>query len=207
MCSLRPGYDRNQYADSSWNHVKDKLPFERATPKVARFSLHPTSTPTRVTPTAPAEPYWTLPVILEFPFSVNVQVLALFPPLEQAPDQIASRPFVTLRVMAVPVANEAACVLPTGSWIPDGLDKIDWPLRPVAETVNCAVCGGAVEEGFSVNCADCVAPPPEIEMVTTVGVATDDVKMLNPPVVDPAGIVTELGVDATAGLLLATCRN
>jgi hypothetical protein len=33
------------------------------------------------------------------------------------------------------------------------------------------------------------------------------VKILNPPVVDPAGIVTEPGVEATLGLLLVTCRN
>ena len=31
--------------------------------------------------------------------------------------------------------------------------------------------------------------------------------MLKPPVVEPAGIVTPLGTDATAGLLLATCRT
>jgi hypothetical protein len=34
-----------------------------------------------------------------FAVSVNVHVFTLFPPLEQAPDQIASRPFDTLRVI------------------------------------------------------------------------------------------------------------
>jgi hypothetical protein len=33
-----------------------------------------------------------------WPLSVNVHVRRLFPPLEQAPDQIASRPLVMLRV-------------------------------------------------------------------------------------------------------------
>ncbi|CAN5338037.1 hypothetical protein BH20ACT5_BH20ACT5_05270 [soil metagenome] len=39
---------------------------------------------------------------------VNVQVLVLAPPLEQAPDQMTSRPLVALRVIAVPVAKVAA---------------------------------------------------------------------------------------------------
>jgi hypothetical protein len=38
---------------------------------------------------------------------VNVQVFLLLPPLEQAPDQIASRPLVTLSVMALPVVKDA----------------------------------------------------------------------------------------------------
>jgi len=38
--------------------------------------------------------------------SVNVHVLRLLPPLEQAPDPIASRPLVTLSVMLVPAVNE-----------------------------------------------------------------------------------------------------
>lgn len=32
---------------------------------------------------------------------VNVHVLVLLPPLEQAPDQIASRPLLTLKVIAL----------------------------------------------------------------------------------------------------------
>jgi hypothetical protein len=51
-----------------------------------------------------------------------------------------------------------------------------------------------------------VTPPPETEIVTTVCVLTGLVKMLKPPVVEPAGIVTKLGTEATAGLLLVTCK-
>jgi hypothetical protein len=36
-----------------------------------------------------------------------VQVFVLLPPLEHAPDQIASRPLLTVSVIAAPVANEA----------------------------------------------------------------------------------------------------
>ena len=41
------------------------------------------------------------------PLMVNVQVLVLLPPLAQAPDQIASRPLLTLKVIALPVAKPA----------------------------------------------------------------------------------------------------
>jgi hypothetical protein len=37
-------------------------------------------------------------------------------------------------------------------------------------------------------------------------VLTEVVKMLKPPVVEPAGINTPLGTEAIDGLLLATCR-
>jgi hypothetical protein len=40
--------------------------------------------------------YCTLAVTEAVPLSVNVHVFDLFPPLEHAPDQIASRPFETL---------------------------------------------------------------------------------------------------------------
>ena len=46
-------------------------------------------------------------VTVALPPSVKVQVLVLFPPLEQAPDQMASRSLVTRRVIAVPVVNDA----------------------------------------------------------------------------------------------------
>lgn len=60
--------------------------------------------------------------------------------------------------------------------------------------------------GFTVKLALLVTPPPETEIVTIVCVLTELVKMLKPPVVEPAGIVTPLGTEATAGLLLATCK-
>jgi len=73
------------------------------------------------------------------PVSVKVQVFVLFPPLEQAPDQIASRPFVTLSVIEAPVVNDAEPVVPTDTLIPAGLDVTRSPLRPVAVTVSVAV--------------------------------------------------------------------
>lgn len=41
------------------------------------------------------------------PLLVNVQVLALLPPLAHAPDQIASRPLLTLKVIALFAAKLA----------------------------------------------------------------------------------------------------
>ena len=35
---------------------------------------------------------------------------------------------------------------------------------------------------------------------------TEVVKILKPPVVEPAGIITPFGTEATLGLLLATCK-
>jgi len=81
----------------------------------------------------------TFAVTEALPDSVNVQVRCLSPPLEQAPDQIASRPFVTLSVIDVPDANEAEPLLPTLTLIPAGLDVTRSPLRPVAVRVSVAV--------------------------------------------------------------------
>jgi hypothetical protein len=76
------------------------------------------------------------------PLKVNVQVLRLSPPLEQAPDQIASRPFETLSVIEVPVLNEADPELPTLTLMPAGFEMTRSPLRPDAVTVNVAACDG-----------------------------------------------------------------
>jgi hypothetical protein len=92
-------------------------------------------------------PYCTLAVTDALAFTANVHVLVLFPPLEQAPDQIASRPFVTLSVTEVPTLNDVDPVLPTFTLMPAGLDSTRSPLRPVAVTVRVAVCPG----GFTVN--------------------------------------------------------
>jgi hypothetical protein len=98
--------------------------------------------------------YCTLAVTDAFAFNVNVHVFVLFPPLEQAPDQIASRLFVTLSVIDVPTLNEADPVLPTLTLIPAGLDVTRSPLRPVAVTVSVAVCAG----GFTVSVVVRVTP-------------------------------------------------
>jgi hypothetical protein len=83
--------------------------------------------------------YCTLAATVAFPVSVKVQVLVLFPPLEQPPDHIASRPFETLSVIAVPVVKGADLLLPTATLIPAGLELTVFPLLPVAVTVRVAV--------------------------------------------------------------------
>ena len=91
------------------------------------------------------------------PVRVNVHVFALLPPLEQAPDQIASRPPETLSVSAVPVLNDADPVPPTATLMPAGLEVTLVPLRPVAVTVSVAVGpgGGAVADcGVKLRTAD-----------------------------------------------------
>ena len=140
-----------------------------------------------------------------FAFSVNVHVFVLLPLLEHAPDQMASRPFETLSVIDVPLANDADPVLPTGTLSPEGVELTVSPLRPPAVSVSVAV-PALVEEldGLTSSVADCVTPPPDTEIVTGVSVETEEVKMLKPPRVVPAGTIIPFGTDATAGLLLAT---
>jgi hypothetical protein len=103
----------------------------------------------------PPDGYFTLAVTLELPLKVNVQVLALLPLLEHAPDQTASRPPLALRVIAVPVLNGADPLLPTATLMPAGLDVILVPLRPVAVTVSVAVWPG----GVTVSVALVLLPP------------------------------------------------
>jgi len=80
----------------------------------------------------------TLAVTDAAPVIVNVQLFTLFPPLEQAPENTASRPPETFSVIAVPVVNDADLVLPTATSMPAGLDVMRSPLRPVAVTVSVA---------------------------------------------------------------------
>jgi len=100
--------------------------------------------------------YCTLAVTVAAAVSVKVHVLVLFPPLEHAPDQIASRPFDTLSVIEVPVLNDADPELPTATLIPAGLDVTRSPLRPVAVTVKVAGCpgGGAAPCGVKLRTDD-----------------------------------------------------
>ena len=96
-------------------------------------------------------PHCTLAVTEALALTLNVQDLVLLPPLEHAPDQIASRPFDTLNVIEVPVANDAEPVLPTATLMPVGVDTTRSPLRPVAVRVNDADCEGGVPVGGIVN--------------------------------------------------------
>jgi hypothetical protein len=63
-----------------------------------------------------------LAVTIAFAFNVNVHVFVLFPPLEQAPDQMTSRSFVARSVIVVPGANDAEPLLPTVTLMPTGLE-------------------------------------------------------------------------------------
>lgn len=69
---------------------------------------------------------------------MNVQAFVWLPPLEQAPDQITSRPSVALSVIDVPIANGAKPVVPTATLMPAGDDRTFSPRRPVAVTVSVA---------------------------------------------------------------------
>ena len=82
--------------------------------------------------------YWTLAVTVAFALSVNLQVFTLLPPLEQAPDQTVSRPFVALSVIDVPAVNDAEPAVPTLTLMPAGFEVTRSPLRPVAVTVSVA---------------------------------------------------------------------
>src|SRR3954465_12705672 len=62
----------------------------------------------------PAEGYCTLAVTEAAPFRVKVHVFVLLPPLEHAPDQITSRPFVALSVIEGPTVNEPGPLGPEG---------------------------------------------------------------------------------------------
>ena len=130
-----------------------------------------------------------------------MHVLVLFPPLEHAPDQIASRPLVTLNVIEVPVLNEAEPLEPTDTLMPAGLDVTRSPLRPVAETVSVAVPPPPAG-GFTVSVPVRVAPPAEPVIVTDVADATAFDVTVNVALVDPAPTVTLAGTVAAFVLLL-----
>lgn len=127
---------------------------------------------------------------------MNVHVLVLFPPLEHAPDQTASRPLDTDKVIDVAVVNEADPVLPTATLMPAGLDITLSPLRPVAVTVNVTVCPGGGGGGVTVSVAVFVAPPNAPEIVTVVEALTAAVVTPNVALVEPAGTVTVAGTVA-----------
>ena len=152
---------------------------------------------------SPRRPYCTLAVTDALPFSVSLQVRVFSPPLEQAPDQIASRPLETLSVIDVPTLNDAVPVLPTGTLMPEGVESTRSPVRPVAVTVNVAVCVG----GLTVRMADRVTPLYVADSVTEVAALTCDVAMVTFVAAAPAGTVTVAGTAATALLLLDSDTN
>jgi hypothetical protein len=142
-----------------------------------------------------------LALSVALPVSVNVHVFVLLPPLEQAPDQITSRPLETLSVICVPVANVADPLPSTMTLMPAGLEVTRSSLRPLVVTVSVAVCpgGGA---GVTVSVAVLVAPPYDAVIVTGVEALTAAVGMAKFAVVLPAAIVTLAGTVAAVVLLL-----
>ena len=85
-------------------------------------------------------------------FRVRLQLFDLAPPLEQPPDQMASRPLLTVSVTTVPVAKLALPVVPTLTLSPAGLEETHSPERPVAVRVSWAVVVVPPPQTF--------APPP-----------------------------------------------
>ena len=146
----------------------------------------------------------TFAVTLAFAFSVNVHVRLLLPLLEQAPDQIASRPFDTLSVIDVPVAKDADPVLPTATLIPAGLDVTRSPLRPVAVTVSVAWLGGGGGGGGeppdAVTRSDVAANVPLNLATRFTEVLADTGNVVTEKFTrsDPAGTATLAGIVATA---------
>jgi hypothetical protein len=67
--------------------------------------------------------YRTLALTNALAVMVNVHVFRLLPPLEHAPDQIASRPLDTDSVNGVPAVNGAGPLLPTATLMPAGADR------------------------------------------------------------------------------------
>jgi hypothetical protein len=139
---------------------------------------------------------------------VNVQLFVLLPPLEQAPDHIASRPFDTVRLMDVPTANDADPVLPVATLMPAGADETRSPLRPLAVTVRVADCGGGGGDAdVTVRVAVFVTPFNEAEIVTGVEALTPVVEMAKTAVCEPVGTTTLAGTAATPGLALASATD
>jgi hypothetical protein len=95
--------------------------------------------------------YCTFPVTDPLALIVKVQLLALLPPLEQAPDQMASRPLLAVKVIKVPLAKFAEAVLPTATFMPIGLDVRRSPLRPLAVTVKLTLAPGGLMVSVAVR--------------------------------------------------------
>ena len=140
------------------------------------------------------------------PLIVNVQLVVLLPPLEQAPDHIALRPLETLSLTDVPTGNDADPLLPVVTLTPVGVEVTRSPLRPLAVTVSVADCGGGGggEAELTVRVAVFVTPFNAAERVTGVSALTADVVMAKTALCEPAGTVTLGGTEATAPFALDT---
>lgn len=133
---------------------------------------------------------------------VKRHVFALLPPLEHAPDQMASRPFETLNVIAVPLVKDPDPELPTATLMPAGLDVIRSPLRPVAVTVTVTAgpVGGGADCGLIVRPTVRVTPPKTAEIVAVADAVTAVVVTVKLALVAPAGTMMLAGVVAALEL-------
>ncbi len=127
---------------------------------------------------------------------VNVQVAVLLPLLEHAPDQMASRPLLTLKVIELLVAKLDDCVLPTATLMPTGFDTTRSLLRPLAVTVKLTPAAA----GFTVSTAVLVTPAKTAEMVAEVEAVTEVVVTVKLALVAPASTVTLVGTVAAVEL-------
>ena len=137
------------------------------------------------------------------PVIVKVHVFLLLPPLEHAPEKIASRPPDTLSVIDVPLANDADAELPTVTLMPAGVEVMRSPLRPVALTVKVAFCPAVVTANVAVR----VTLPAVAVSVTGVDAVTVVVEMAKRVLVAPCATVTLAGVNAALLLSLRVTTN
>jgi hypothetical protein len=142
--------------------------------------------------------YLILAVTDAFVFSVNLQVLADWPPLEHAPLQTALRPFETVSVMDVPVLNDADMLLPDATLRPAGLEVTRTPERPLAVTVSDAVWAAGVKVKVAVR----EMPPALAVIVTGVLAVTGLVVTVKSAVLDPGCTVTVPEAGTAADVLL-----
>ncbi len=91
-----------------------------------------------------------------------MQLFTLLPPLEQAPEKIASRPFDGVSTIDAPDAKDAEPLLPTVTLTPAGDETTRSPLRPVAVTVTVTPSdtGGGVAAAAGVTVATAVRVTP-----------------------------------------------
>lgn len=130
---------------------------------------------------------------MALPFTTKVQVLVFCPALEHAPDQMAERPLLALKVIELLLAKLADWLLPTATLIPAGLDVTRSPARPLALTLKVA----RPATGLSVSAAVRVTPANAAEIVAEVDAATGLVLTVKLALVAPAGTLI------TAGRLIA----
>ena len=133
---------------------------------------------------------------VELAFKIKLQLFVLFDPLEQAPDQITSRPLASDSVIDVPLAKVAEPLPPTVTLMPDGFEVIRSPLRPVAVTVSVTFCEGVPP--LTPRGANSVELP-SVAASWTVVPAVGDVVIGKLAVVAPAFTVTLAGTLATPG--------